>query len=192
MSVKDNFIDGSWQPAQAGAPRTNVNPANLANPIGEFAESGAADVKAAIDSAYAAAGAWRELGPIRRGKFLTRAHRLLGERAAKVAAAVTREQGKRLSEAAGEVDRAPSAAAGAESCWVLAVGDVLHHRPEVEETVDRMPEFALPAGGADHACALPLHGEFLHALSVGSTPAASWTHWRSCMQLLRPARLLLR
>lgn len=106
MSLHGNFIAGEWRSAASGATRTNLNPADLSDPIGEFAESGAADVTAAVDSAYAAGAAWRELGPIRRGEVLTRAQRLLGERAEEVAAAITREQGKRLSEAAGEVDRA--------------------------------------------------------------------------------------
>jgi acyl-CoA reductase-like NAD-dependent aldehyde dehydrogenase len=101
-----NFIDGRWRPAAAGRTRTDINPCDLSDVVGEFAESGAADVTAAVDVAHAAWRAWHELGPITRAAVLTRAHRRLGERSAEVAAAITREQGKRLGEARGEVDRA--------------------------------------------------------------------------------------
>jgi len=100
-----NFVNGRMQPAASGKTRTNVNPGDLSDVVGEFAESGTADVTAAVDAAHAAWPAWRELGPIKRAAVLTRAQAVLAGRADEVAAAITREQGKRLSEARGEVDR---------------------------------------------------------------------------------------
>lgn len=101
-----NFVSGSWLPARDGATRPNVNPADTGDVVGEFAESGAADADDAVAAATTAAPAWRELGPIKRAEYLGRAGRLLEERADEFAAAITREQGKRLSEAQGEVKRA--------------------------------------------------------------------------------------
>ncbi|MEV8566386.1 aldehyde dehydrogenase family protein [Streptomyces sp. NPDC051322] len=101
-----NFIDGKWVPAESGQTRENVNPADFSDVIGEFAESGGVDIDHAVDAAAVALPAWRQLGPIRRGTHLTEASRILGERAEEVAAAITREQGKLLSEARGEVSRA--------------------------------------------------------------------------------------
>lgn len=100
-----NFIGGAWQPAITGATRANMNPADTTDVVGEFAESGPADVKAAVAAATAAAYSWRELGPIKRGESLARAVALLRDRAGEFAAVITRENGKRLSEARGEVAR---------------------------------------------------------------------------------------
>lgn len=101
-----NLIGGKWRPAFGGGTRTNVNPADSSDVIGEFAESDRTDVEAAIEAATAAAPAWRELGPIKRAEVLERAAALLSTRADELATVITREQGKRTSEARGEVDRA--------------------------------------------------------------------------------------
>ncbi|OBG24638.1 aldehyde dehydrogenase [Mycobacterium sp. 852002-51057_SCH5723018] len=100
-----NHVDGLWKPSVGGQVRTNLNPANTDDVIGEFSESVAADVVAAIDAAVAAQPAWDAAGPIARAEVLGRARRLVEQRVDEFAAAITREQGKRLSEAKGEVHR---------------------------------------------------------------------------------------
>lgn len=100
-----NYVGGAWTPGTSGQTRPNLNPANTDDVIGEFTESVAADVTAAIDAAAAAQAAWDALGPIERAKVLTRATRLIEERLEEFADAITREQGKRLTEARGEVTR---------------------------------------------------------------------------------------
>ncbi|MFD1933348.1 aldehyde dehydrogenase family protein [Nonomuraea mangrovi] len=100
-----NHIDGRWVPSQTGAVRPNLNPANTDDVIGEFTESGAKDATAAVDAATAAHREWDVIGPIERAKALTVAARLIGERRDEFAEAITREQGKRLSESKGEVSR---------------------------------------------------------------------------------------
>ncbi|MCX5207018.1 aldehyde dehydrogenase family protein [Streptomyces sp. NBC_00237] len=101
-----NFIDGRWVAAESGQTRENVNPADFSDVIGAFTESGGVDADHAVDAASAALAAWRGLGPIRRAAYLVEAGRILGERAEEVAAVITREQGKLLAEARGEVERA--------------------------------------------------------------------------------------
>ncbi|MDI3384995.1 aldehyde dehydrogenase family protein [Streptomyces sp. B-S-A8] len=101
-----NFVDGRWSRAESGLTRENVNPADFSDVLGEFAESGGVDADRAVDAAAAALPAWRALGPIKRAAHLTEAGRLLDARADEVAAAITREQGKLLAEARGEVRRA--------------------------------------------------------------------------------------
>ncbi|MFJ8672039.1 aldehyde dehydrogenase family protein [Streptomyces sp. NPDC093589] len=101
-----NFIDGRWSPAESGQTRTDVNPADLGDHVGEFAESGGVDTDRAVDAAATALPAWRARGPIERATYLTAISRQLAEREAEFAAAITREQGKLLSEARGEVARA--------------------------------------------------------------------------------------
>ncbi|MFI6647973.1 aldehyde dehydrogenase family protein [Streptomyces sp. NPDC050529] len=100
-----NHIDGSWVSSSTGAVRANLNPANTDDAIGDFAESGAKDAASAVDAAASAQGAWDALGPIERATFLTAAARLIDERREEFAEAITREQGKRLSEGRGEVSR---------------------------------------------------------------------------------------
>lgn len=100
-----NHVNGAWTPSRSGQTRPNLNPANTDEVIGEFAESVAADVTAAVDAAEAAQPGWDALGPIERATYLTRAGRLIEERIDAFAEAITREQGKRISEARGEVTR---------------------------------------------------------------------------------------
>ncbi|MGV9801842.1 aldehyde dehydrogenase family protein [Mycobacterium sp. NPDC003449] len=101
-----NYIDGSWQPSRSGQVRANLNPANTDDTIGNFTESIAADVTAAVDAAKASQPAWDTLGPVARGVVLAKARRIIEDRADEFAAVITREQGKRLSESHGEVKRA--------------------------------------------------------------------------------------
>ncbi|MGW7681702.1 aldehyde dehydrogenase family protein [Kribbella sp. NPDC054772] len=100
-----NYIGGTWTPGSSGQSRSNLNPANTGDVIGEFTESAAADVTSAIDAAAAAQAEWDAIGPIERAKVLTRAARLIEERIEDFSEAITREQGKRLIEARGEVTR---------------------------------------------------------------------------------------
>ena len=102
---RGNFVDGQWVPSASGTRRRDVNPADLTDDLGEFAESNASDVDAAVDAAVDALPAWRALGPIARAEFLRRAGRQLEDRSEEIAAAITREQGKLLREARGEVRR---------------------------------------------------------------------------------------
>lgn len=101
-----NFIDGQWAPGESGQSRPDTNPADFTDVIGEFTESGGVDIDRAVDAAATALPAWRGLGPIKRAAVLAEAARILRGRAGEFAAAITREQGKLLSEARGEVSRA--------------------------------------------------------------------------------------
>lgn len=100
-----NHIAGAWTQSLDGQVRPNLNPADTDDVIGDFAESSAGDITAAVDAAAIAQPAWDALGAIERAKILTRAARLIEDRTEEFAAAITREQGKRLTEARGEVRR---------------------------------------------------------------------------------------
>ncbi|MER7409344.1 aldehyde dehydrogenase family protein [Streptomyces cacaoi] len=101
-----NFIDGRWRPSESGQTRTDENPADPRDVLGEFAESGGVDTDTAVEAAARALPDWRAAGPLRRAEHLAAAGALLAERAEEFAAAITREQGKLLGEARGEVRRA--------------------------------------------------------------------------------------
>ncbi|MFI6393830.1 aldehyde dehydrogenase family protein [Nonomuraea sp. NPDC050540] len=101
-----NHIGGEWRAPESGQTRPNINPGDVSDHIGDFAESGGADVELAVEAAAAAMPAWKALGPIKRAEYLRAAERLIEERAEDFAQAITREQGKLLKEARGEVKRA--------------------------------------------------------------------------------------
>jgi aldehyde dehydrogenase (NAD+) len=105
-----NLIGGEWIAASGGARYSIRNPAHPAQCLGEFAESTSADASAAVTAAAAAARAWADTPGPQRGSVLFRFAQLLEESKHDLARIITREQGKALAEAAGEVGRAAAEA----------------------------------------------------------------------------------
>ena len=101
-----NFVGGRWLPARTGKTFPNVNPANTDDVVGEFQASGPEDVAAAFAAAEGAQPAWAALPAPRRGEYLFKAAEILEGQLASAAGDMTREEGKTLSEATGEVKRA--------------------------------------------------------------------------------------
>ena len=98
-----NFIGGNWVPPRSGAYFENRNPANPDDLIGLFPDSGAEDVAAAVASAKRGFAQWSRTPAPARGDVLRRVGDLLLERKAAIAAAMTREMGKVLTETLGDV-----------------------------------------------------------------------------------------
>jgi alpha-ketoglutaric semialdehyde dehydrogenase len=105
-----NFIRGEWVAPSSGARYAIRNPARPQDTLGEFADSTESDVKAAVDAAESAARTWTDTPGPQRGATLFRFAQLLEESKDQLARIVTLEQGKALSEAAGEVTRAAAEA----------------------------------------------------------------------------------
>jgi aldehyde dehydrogenase (NAD+) len=101
-----NLIDGQWVASSSGATFENRNPAKLDDVIGHFPLATAVEVEQAIDAANAALPGWANLPPPARGAILDKVSRILEARADEIATALTREEGKTLAEAKGEVIRA--------------------------------------------------------------------------------------
>ena len=101
-----NFIGGQWVNARSGATFENRNPADTDEVVGLFAKSDRDDTREAIAAAAAAQPAWASMPAPKRGEVLYRAANLLEARADQVAREMTREEGKTLPEARGEVGRA--------------------------------------------------------------------------------------
>jgi succinate-semialdehyde dehydrogenase/glutarate-semialdehyde dehydrogenase len=93
------YIDGAWT-GQAKDPV--FNPANGAE-IARVPDVGAEGARAAIDAANRAFGPWRDLLAKERSALLRRWFELIIEHTEPLAALMTAEQGKPLSEARGEV-----------------------------------------------------------------------------------------
>jgi aldehyde dehydrogenase (NAD+) len=101
-----NLIGADWQPAANQQTFPQHNPARLAEVTGRFADSSAEDARAAIAAAQAAFPEWRARSPQARKGYLDKAMRETIERREEIAASITRENGKTLPEALGEVDSA--------------------------------------------------------------------------------------
>lgn len=99
------LIGAEWCEAAAGARFDVVNPAT-GERVGSAADAAPVDVRQALDAAHAALPAWRATPATQRGQVLRRAAGLMRDRTPRLAAIITAEQGKPLTEAAGEVEYA--------------------------------------------------------------------------------------
>jgi len=100
-----NYVNGEWRDTESGRYAPNVNPAETDEVLGELPLSSREEAADAIAAAAAAQPAWADTPPPERGRVIARVHRLMGERAEELARALTREEGKILREARGEVQK---------------------------------------------------------------------------------------
>ena len=98
-----NFVGGQWAAPATGAYIDNRNPANPADLIGRFPDSGQRDIDAAVRSAKSGFEIWSKTPAPARGDVLRRVGDLLVERKNAIAEAMTREMGKVLAETRGDV-----------------------------------------------------------------------------------------
>lgn len=101
-----NFIGGKWVRPEEKKYFEDRNPANQKELIGFFPESGPEDVEKAVCAAEEAYPAWRLLPPPKRGEIILKAGLLLQESKEELARLMTREMGKVLKEARGDVQEA--------------------------------------------------------------------------------------
>jgi acyl-CoA reductase-like NAD-dependent aldehyde dehydrogenase len=106
MRNYSNFISGEWVVAKSGQTFKNFNPADTREFVAEYPLSGKEDAAAAIGAAKAAFPAWASTTAPARGRILSKASQILESRKAELAELLTREEGKTLAEATGEVQRA--------------------------------------------------------------------------------------
>jgi aldehyde dehydrogenase (NAD+) len=99
-----NYINGEW--VSRDQTFENRNPANTNELIGNFVKGTAQDINDAAAAAAAALPAWSAMSGPARGNILFKAADILDKKFEQVAADMTREEGKTLPEAKGEVRRA--------------------------------------------------------------------------------------
>ncbi len=97
------FIAGRWTDSVSGATFESVNPADTSDVVGSFQAGTAADVAMAVAAAADAMPAWRATPAPKRGELLYRFGALMAEHKERLARAMTREMGKVLAEARGDV-----------------------------------------------------------------------------------------
>jgi aldehyde dehydrogenase (NAD+) len=98
-----NYINGEWVD---GPHFENRNPANTDEVVGEFVKGTAADVEKAASAAQAALAGWAAMTAPARGALLSKAADILDRKFEQLGEEMTREEGKTLPEAKGEVRRA--------------------------------------------------------------------------------------
>jgi len=104
--VFQNYTDGKWVDCKSKKTFANINPANTKEIVCQHQASGPEDVAAACAAAQVAQKAWSALPAPRRGEYLFKAAEFLDARLDRLAEDMTREEGKTLPEAKGEVKRA--------------------------------------------------------------------------------------
>jgi alpha-ketoglutaric semialdehyde dehydrogenase len=101
-----SYIDGTWiHPTGGKRVVKNTNPADTRDTIAEFPAATKQDALRAIDGAKKAFEGWRHTPGPTRGRVLARAAEIARRRKDEIARTMTREQGKILREAKGEVDK---------------------------------------------------------------------------------------
>ncbi len=97
-----NYIDGRWVDSSTGETFDNIDPAT-GELIASVAKSSTADVDRAIEAARRALDGWRLFPAPKRGEILYRAGEIMLRRKDDLAREMTREMGKVLPEARGDV-----------------------------------------------------------------------------------------
>jgi alpha-ketoglutaric semialdehyde dehydrogenase len=106
MEQVNNFINGKWVGARSGDTFSSINPARKEEIVGLVPKSGREDVDEAVRAAGEAYDKWRLTPAPRRGEILFRAAELLLKKKEELGKLETREMGKILPEALGDVQEA--------------------------------------------------------------------------------------
>src|SRR5215207_142008 len=105
-STYHNFIGGEWVKSSSGEWFDNVNPADINDVVGRFPKSNEDDVNRAVEAASAAAKKWRLTPAPKRAELLFTLGEILREHKDEFTQQMTREMGKVVKEAGGDVQEA--------------------------------------------------------------------------------------
>src|SRR5438270_1015760 len=105
METYRNFINGEWAKSISSKAFETVNPANTDDCLGVVKLSTREEARRAVESAAEAFRSWRATPAPARGRIVARAARLMEEDKENLARLLTREEGKTVSEARGELQR---------------------------------------------------------------------------------------
>src|SRR5258707_7785352 len=106
VKTYQNYIGGKWVASESAEMFENINPADNRDIIGRFPLSTSEDVNAAVNAAQEAFDRWRQTPAPRRAELLFRLGEILIRNKDKFSADMTREMGKVLKEAGGDVQEA--------------------------------------------------------------------------------------
>ncbi|HEX7347042.1 MAG TPA: aldehyde dehydrogenase family protein, partial [Candidatus Limnocylindrales bacterium] len=97
------FIAGEWCESTSGETFESHNPADHRDVVGRFQKGTKADVAMAVSAAWAARPMWQRTPAPKRGEILYRFGQLMADNKERLARAMTREMGKVIAEARGDV-----------------------------------------------------------------------------------------
>src|SRR5688572_29488606 len=106
MQTYRNYIRGEWAESSSAKTAENINPANTEDVLGVVRLSTREEARGAVEAASEAFRGWARTPAPARGRIVARFARLLEAEKESVAALLTREEGKTLSESRGELQRA--------------------------------------------------------------------------------------
>ena len=136
--LQKNFIAGEWL---AGAGEIeNLNPSDLGDVVGRYAQADRAQLERALDAAEAAQREWGASGPERRYNALMTIGEELMQRADELGRLLSREEGKPFAEGRGEVYRSGQFFTYFAAEALRQIGDNADSvRPGIEVDVRREP-----------------------------------------------------
>lgn len=105
MHIK-NFIGGQWVESGGGETFQRLNPADTSEVVAVVSRAKEEDVDKAVSEAREAYDPWRHTPPPKRGEILFRAGEIIEKRKKELGELLTREMGKVLGEALGDVQEA--------------------------------------------------------------------------------------
>ncbi len=105
VNTFQNYINGEWVESTSKETFTSINPADTNDILGEFQSSAPEDVEKAIEAAEKAFKTWSKTSPSKRAAILNKAAEILESRVDEYGEELTREEGKIISAAKGEVKR---------------------------------------------------------------------------------------
>ena len=106
IAAYHNYIGGEWVKSASGEYFDNINPADTSDVVGRFPQSTKEDVDKAVEAAKNAAAKWRRTPAPKRAEILFRLGEILRAGKEQFTREMTREIGKVLKEAGGDVQEA--------------------------------------------------------------------------------------
>jgi succinate-semialdehyde dehydrogenase / glutarate-semialdehyde dehydrogenase len=131
------FIDGQWSYA-GGGEEAIVDPATEET-LGQVPLASRAQLDDALEAAQRGFAVWRAMAPDARAQIMYKAAELIKQRSRAIAETMTREQGKSLAEAHGEVTRAAAIIEWDADEGRRAYGRVIPSDPQILLSVRREP-----------------------------------------------------
>ncbi len=138
VRVLMNYVNGSWVDARTGEFQPVMNP-SIGQQIARVPLSLPEDVDAAVRAARAAFPAWSATPIKERVQVFFRYKRLMEDHLQELAALVHEENGKTMSEAIAEIEKAIEVTEFACSMPQLVTGEILEVSKGVECRIDRYP-----------------------------------------------------
>jgi acyl-CoA reductase-like NAD-dependent aldehyde dehydrogenase len=129
-TILESYIGGHFRASAADRVHAHVNPSDARDVVGAVPEGTPADVANAVGAAEEALAGWRRLPGPGRAEHLYRWSRVIETRREELAVALSREVGKPIGEARGEVGRCEMILRYYAGEAVRAIGDVIPAQAE--------------------------------------------------------------